>query len=391
LHFGLDFYAKACYKVTMKRYIQEEVVKDLGKKMVFITGPRQVGKTYLAKSLQSNFKSPVYLNYDDIDDALIIQSRTWPQDAGLIIFDEIHKMKEWKKFLKGTFDTRPDNQTILVTGSARLETFRQTGESLPGRYFHYRLNPLSIKELAGTISPSLALSKLNTLGGFPEPFLSDSEDQAKRWRRQYYTNLIREDILDFSKINEIRSIGLLVELLRKRTGSPLSLASLARDLQIAPNTVGKYISILESLYIIFLVRPFHKNIARAILKEPKVYFYDSGYIDGDEGKRLENTIAICLLKHIQYLQDAQGKDTRLHYIKTKGGKEIDFALSQEGTLQQCIEVKLSDAALSNQLKYFQSKLPDIPMVQLVHNLHKEKEVNGISIVSAGNWLAKLSA
>ena len=370
----------------MKRYIHEKVVKDLGKKMVFITGPRQVGKTYLAKSLQSEFDFPAYLNYDDIDDALTIQNRNWPQGAGLVIFDEIHKMKDWKKFLKGTFDTRPSNQTILVTGSARLDTFRQTGESLAGRYFHYRLNPISVKELAETVTPSIAVSKLNVLGGFPEPFLSNSEDEAKRWRRQYYTNLIREDILDFSKINEIRTIRLLVELLRKRVGSPLSL-----DLQIAPNTVRKYVSILESLYIIFLVRPYHKNIARAILKEPKVYFYDSGYIDGDEGKRLENTVAICLLKHVQYLQDTQGKDAGLNYIKTKGGKEIDFALSLEGTLQQCLEVKLSDANLSDQLKYFQPKLPNISMVQLVHNLHREKEINGIPIVSAGNWLAKLSA
>jgi hypothetical protein len=375
----------------MKRYIYEKVVKDLGKKMVFITGPRQVGKTYLAKSIQSEFKSPVYLNYDDIDDALTIQKRTWPQSADLIILDEIHKMKAWKNFLKGTFDTRPENQAFLITGSARLETFRQTGDSLAGRYFHYRLNPISVKELAGNVEPSTAVSKLTMLGGFPEPFLSDSEDEAKRWRHQYYTNLVREDILDFSKINEIRSIRLLIELLKKRVGSPLSLASLARDLQLAPNTVRKYISILESLYIIFLVRPYHKNIARAILKEPKVYFYDSGYIDGDEGKRLENTVAMCLLKHVQYLQDTQGEEINLHYIKTKGGKEIDFVLSREGKLQQCIEVKLSDSNLSNQLKHFRAKLPGIPMVQLVHNLHREKELSGTPIVSAGNWLAKLSA
>jgi len=375
----------------MKRYIYEEIKNDLKKKMVFVTGPRQVGKTYLAKSICSEFKSPTYLNYDDIDDAAIIRNRHWPLNSDLVVLDEIHKMKDWKNFLKGTFDTRPEGQTFLITGSARLETFRQTGDSLAGRYFHYRLNPISVKELYGILSPYEAVSSLNTLGGFPEPFLSGSQEEANRWRRQYYTGLVREDILDFSRIQEIRAIKLLLEMLRKRVGSPISYTSLAGDLQIAPNTVRKYISILESLYIVFSIRPFHKNIARAILKEPKIYFYDSGFIEMDEGHRFENTVATCLLKHIQYLQDAKGRDIHLHYIKTKDGKEIDFAISEKGVLRHCIEAKLSETSLSPHLRYFKNKFPDTPMAQLTHNLRQEKEVNEISIVPAGEWLARLAA
>ncbi|MFH1380495.1 MAG: AAA family ATPase, partial [bacterium] len=236
----------------MKRYLFQPILSDLQKKMVFITGPRQVGKTYLAKEIQTLYKNPLYLNYDNIDDALLIQKRQWPVASDMVIFDEIHKMKSWKKYLKGIYDTKSKKQHLLITGSSRMETFRQTGESLAGRYFHYRLNPLSVAELKQTTKPHDALSSLNILGSFPEPFLSGSEDYANRWRRQYYTDLICEDILDFSRIQEIRSIRLLVELLRKRVGSPISYSSLARDLQIAPNTVKKYISILESLYIIFI-------------------------------------------------------------------------------------------------------------------------------------------
>lgn len=345
----------------------------------------------MSRNIQSGFKKSSYLNYDDVSDGEIIRGRSWPLNAELVILDEIHKMKGWKAFLKGAFDTRPASQSFLVTGSARLETFRQAGDSLAGRYFLYRLNPLSVKELAGAMPPYEALSALNRLGGFPEPFLSASDDEASRWRRQYYTDLVREDILDFSRIGEIRAIRLLLEMLRRRVGSPISYASLANDLQIAPNTVRKYMEILESLHIVFTVRPFHKNIARSLLKEPKVYFYDSGYVEADEGVRLENTAAVSLLKHVQYLQDAKGTEISLHYIRTKDGKEVDFSLAEKGALTHFIEVKLSDDGISRHLSYFKERYQAVAAVQLVHNARSERDIDGISVVRAGEWLGRLSA
>ena len=270
----------------MDRYLSEDVHRDLLKKMVILTGPRQVGKTWVAKALMKEFRRPQYLNYDSLADARIIKNQTWALDTDLLVLDEVHKMKDWKSSLKGTYDTRPEGQAILVTGSARLDTFRQGGESLAGRYFPYRLNPLSVKELKGSVEPREALRLLNHLGGFPEPFLSGSETEAARWRKQYFTDLVREDILEFGRIHEVKAIRLLVEMLRERVGSPISCTSLAGDLQVAPNTVRKYVDILESLCIIFLVRPFHANIARAVLKEPKAYFFDTGYVKGDEGLKL---------------------------------------------------------------------------------------------------------
>lgn len=375
----------------MQRYLYHSILSDLQKKMVFITGPRQVGKTFLAKDIQSLYKNPSYLNYDNIDDALMIQKRQWPLSSDVVIFDEIHKMKSWKKYLKGIFDSKSKQQHLLVTGSSRMETFSQTGESLAGRYFHYRLNPLSVAELKNTVTPQDALASLNVLGGFPEPFLSGSSDYANRWRRQYYTDLIREDILDFSRIQEIRSIRLLVELLRKQVGSPVSYSSLARDLQIAPNTVKKYIFILESLYIIFIIRPYHANIARSIIKEPKIYFYDSGYVEGDEGIRLENSIGMCLLKHVQYQQDIKGKDISLNYIRTKDKREVDFVIAEKGKALTLIESKLSDTKISSNLIYIKSIFKNCHALQLVFNTRTKKEVNGISLFPAADWLAALSA
>jgi len=375
----------------MRRYLHAQILKDLPKKMVMITGPRQVGKTYLAKQIMAEFKTPQYLNADAPEDRSIILGRGWPLNADLLVFDEIHKIKDWKPYLKGVFDTRPGNQAILLTGSARLETFRQTGESLAGRYFHLRLHPLSIKELAGAIPPDEALDKIIRFGGFPEPFLSGSEEEAARWRGQYYTDLIREDIFDIARLHEVREMRLLLEMLRSRTGSPLSYTSLAEDLQIAPNTVKKYVGILESLYILFLVRPFHRRIARSILREPKVYFYDSGFVKDDEGRRFENTCAQALLKHVHYLRDIKGKEIELHYLRTKDKREVDFAIAEDGRISLMLEAKLSDEAPSPHLTYFKELVPEARAVQIVGRLRRESRRQGIDISRAADWLSRLEA
>jgi predicted AAA+ superfamily ATPase len=396
---SLDYFAKGMYFSHMKRYLFNQILEDLKKKTVFITGPRQVGKTYLANQVMENFARPQYLNYDNVNDLRIIKNTSWALNTDLIVFDEIHKMKNWKNYVKGVFDSKPDGQAMLVTGSARLDTFRQTGDSLAGRYLHLRLNPVSVKEISSLVAnPYTALELLNSFGGFPEPLLNgvnlESEKakiESARWKNQYYSDIIREDILEFSRISEIKTMKTLMQLLRTKVGSPLSLNSIANDLQVSPNTIKKYIQILESLYIIFLVTPFHKNIARSIIKEPKVYFYDTSFVEGDEGIRLENTCAVSLLKHVQFLFDAKGENINLHYLRTKENKEVDFAVSRNGELRQIIEVKLSDDRLSSSLKYFANKFKLVEATQLVHNLKQNERRDGIDILRASDWLDGLAA
>ena len=377
----------------MRRYLESSILNDLSKKMVIITGPRQVGKTFLAKQIAEKFRRPQYMNYDNQQDAKIIDNARWSLDSDLLIFDELHNKNNWKSFLKGLYDKRVESQAILVTGSARMETFRQSGESLAGRYYHLRLHPFSVREMKDNMSASEALRRLLTAGGFPEPFLSESETDADRWRKQYFTDIIREDILEFSRINEIRTMKILVEMLRNRVGSPLSLRSLSEDLQVSPNTVGRYVDILSSLFIIFLIRPYHRNIARSIQKEPKIYFYDTAAVIGDEGIKLENAAACCLLKHTHYLQDNSGRNLELAYIRTKEKKEIDFVLVQDDEISELIEVKLSDATPSRELVYFKNKLKKVKAVQIVMNLrdpqyYRDKEIH---IEKAAEYLAALEA
>lgn len=379
--------------VGMKRYLSENIHSDLKKKMVLLTGPRQVGKTTLAKDLMAGYQRPQYLNWDVSDDRRLLLDQSWSPRADILVLDEIHKMPNWKAYLKGVFDGRGERQAILVTGSARMDTFRQSGESLAGRYFQARLHPFSVREWVNLsdAKPDDALDRLIERGGLPEPFLAEENSEAERWRRQYFTDLVREDVLEFSRIQEIRMMRLLVELLRGRVGSPLSIASLARDLQAAPNTVSKYLEILEALYVIFLVRPYHRNVARAILKEPKVYFFDTGYVLGDEGIKWENACATMLLKHSDYQQDVLGMESSLHYVRTKDGAEVDFVLCEAGDPSFLVECKYADNRPSPTLIKFAETFPRAQTIQLVRELRQEEYRRPVSILSGAKWLSELKA
>ena len=375
----------------MNRLIESHLERDLTRKMVFLTGPRQSGKTTLAGLIAEKFPSAQMLNWDVLADRRVILSQSWVPDTKLLVFDELHKMKEWHPWLKGVYDGRAREQAILVTGSARLDVFRQAGESLAGRYFSWHLLPVTVHELVAVtdFSPEEALSRLLERGGFPEPLLADTETDARRWRQLYLDGLIRDDILEFSRIGEVRAMRLFVQMLRERIGSPVSLASIARDLQISPTTLGRYLQILETLHIVFLVRPFHHNIARALLKEPKVYFYDTGLVIGDDGTRFENACATMLYAQIKLMREALGTETSLHYIRNKEGREIDFVICDSGAPLQLIESKWADPKVPKYLATIASRFPRAKATLLVRHLRQREQRGLISVEPAADWLANL--
>jgi len=375
----------------MERYLKEHILNDLTQKIVLLTGPRQCGKTTLSKMLSTDAD---YLNFDNPEHRLGLIERSWDRSKSLIIFDELHKLKNWKSWLKGVYDTEGVSPRIIVTGSAKLDTYRKVGDSLAGRFFQFRLHPLDLKEIKNNLNPgnlTEALDRLMETGGFPEPYLEGTTRFYNRWKRSHLDIILRQDLIDLENVQQITSIETLIQLLRKRVGSPVSYSSLAGDLQCSDKTVKRWLTLLENMYIIFSIKPFHRNLARSLLKTPKYYFYDTGQVIGDAGIKLENLTACALLKEIHYIEDCYGEEARLYYLKTKDGRDIDFFVTRNEEPRLMVEVKWSDTVPSRHFSLFEKHFPGIKKVQIVRHADREKTFpDGTEIRSAHNWLANFS-
>ncbi len=368
------------------RYLYEEILKDLKKKMVFIGGPRQVGKTTLAKNILNRaYSSGRYFNWDFAEDRMGILSAKWHVDDGLVIFDELHKYPHWKNWIKGIYDTNEGDARFLVTGSARLDVYRRGGDSLVGRYHYWRLHPFGFDEYPKKMSEAEVFERLMTVGGFPEPFLDGDARAARRWRRERFDRIVKEDIRDLESVRHISLLDLFIRQLMTRVGSLVVMANIAGEIQVSPKTAGSWLDILERMYLVFAVRPYTQNLPRAVIKPPKVFFYDNGDVIGDEGAVFENLVATHLLKKIHFLEDRDGYRYELRYIRDKEGREVDFVILKEGVLEELIEVKFSDDKVSKHLTYYAEKLNPPKVTQIVAILKHSYSVGKINIVAPGTY------
>ena len=329
-----------------RRYLSDQVEKDLARKMVLLTGSRQAGKTTLARNLPGADLG--YLNWDIPEHRERILRGQLPV-SDLWILDELHKYRPWRNYLKGLYDGRRPGQRILVTGSARLEVYRFGGDSLQGRYHLLRLHPLSARELGTRTAEELR--DLLQLGGFPEPFLSGSEVEARRWSREYRNLLIREEVPALESVQDLGRLELLALRLPELVGAPLSVNALKEDLQVAHKTVSHWIEILERLHAVFRVPPFGAPRIRAVKKEQKHYHSDWSVVP-DPGARFENLVAGHLLKWVHYVQDCEGRDLELRYFRDVDGREVDFVLTENRKPLLCVECKTSDSPIDRGLRYF---------------------------------------
>ncbi len=370
----------------MERYLHAALTADMDRKILLLSGPRQAGKTTLSRMLHEDHQ---YMDHDLSEHRLLLREKSWDRKKALIILDELHKMENWKVWLKGLYDVEGLPPALIVTGSAKLAAFRETGDSLAGRYFHFRLHPIDMKEaLQHTdLGPEEVFERLMHVGGFPEPFLRGSRPWYNRWKRTHVDAILKDDLLTLSSVRDLLSIETLIELLRSRVGSPLSANSLARDLQKTRNTVQHWLELLEDLYVIFRVFPYHRNVARSLLKTPKFYFYDNAMVQGDAGARLENLVACALLKELHRAQDVDGEDLDLHYIRDKDGREIDFLITRDRKPWSMIEVKWSDAAPSANFRRFLAG-ETLQRLQVVGELPQNKSYSdGLRIEEAREFLA----
>jgi hypothetical protein len=381
------------------RYLTKYIVKDLKEKMVFIAGPRQVGKTYLSQYLGKKYFQPYsYLNWDYQPDRKKIISFQLPSDTKLLIFDELHKYKNWKNYIKGIFDKHKADFKILLTGSARLDIYKKSGDSLIGRYHQYTLHPFSLAEIAKTKTSNQPWQKLEfakndktieiignliKYGPFPEPFLKQNEIHWRRWQSEKTDRLIKEEIRDLTVIKDLSALQILVELIPDKVGSLLSINNLREDLEVAHKTLVNYLRILELFYFHFRIYPYSKNNIRSLKKMAKLYLWDWSVIK-DEGAKFENLIASHLLKYAHFLQNSQGLKTKISYLRDNEGREVDFIFTVDDKPWFAVEVKINEE--KSYLGYFKKKL-DIPFVyQVIRKPKIDYFNNEIRIISADKFL-----
>jgi predicted AAA+ superfamily ATPase len=353
------------------RYIEGAVQADLKRKMVFVGGPRQVGKTtfglgFLGKNADESH--PGYLLWDDAQDRERLLRGEIPPDQRLLLLDEIHKFARWRNLLKGMYDKHKSRISLLVTGSARLDYYRKGGDSLQGRYHYHRLHPFSLGEAdpdyaAGTVDQLIAF------GGFPEPFLRSSDQDLRRWQRERRERVVYEDLRDLERVREVSLIELLLHHLPRCIGSPLSVKALSRLLQTSHESVERWISILERLYVCFRVAPFGGGRIRAVRKEKKLYFWDWSEAPKG-GPRFENLTACQLLKYCHGMEDTEGHAMELRFLRDTDKREVDFVVMRNGRPEFAVECKTGESAPSPAARYFRDRT-SIPAFYQVHRGRKD--------------------
>lgn len=370
------------------RYLKGPVEKDLSERMVFVGGPRQVGKTTFALSFlpEPMGNNPGYLNWDNVKVRSLLLKGELPPGESFIVLDEIHKFARWRNLVKGFYDANRSSVSFLVTGSARLDYYRKGGDSLQGRYHYYRLHPFSLLEL----NPSGNKKDLELLlkfGGFPEPVLRGDERFWRRWQRERIQRVIYEDIRDLENIKEISLLELLAEELPNRVGSPLSIKNLKELLQVAHETVARWIEIFERMYFCFRIAPYGPPRIRAVKKEQKLYLWDWSLVT-DPGARFENFVAAQLLKYCHFLEDTEGHKMELQFLRDTDKREIDFVVLKDRKPCFAVECKYGERGLNPAMHYFKERTA-IPQYYQVHMGEKDYLQDGIRVLPVEKFFREL--
>ena len=357
----------------MERYLKAAVLDDLREKMVFLGGPRQVGKTTVALSLLEggNERHPAYLNWDDTASRKALLQGALPSGQSLVILDEIHKYKGWRNLVKGFYDLNKSTRRFLITGSARLDHYRRGGDSLQGRYHYHRLHPFSLYEISKTPTPA-DVRHLLQFGGFPEPFLKGSARHWKRWQRERQSRVVQDDLVSLERVNEVSQLDLLAQVLPARVGAPLSINNLREDLSVAFETADRWIGILENLYFCFRIQPYGLPKLRAARKERKLYMWDWSVCE-NEAARFENLVASNLLKQCHWVEDTEGDRMEVRFVRDSQGRELDFVVVRNGKPEFAVECKTGEKNLSRNIAYFASRT-GIPRFYQVHLGERDYEM-----------------
>jgi len=403
----------------MKRLLYENIWENLSayKQMIFIAGPGQSGKTTFTQMIAENFTNSVYFNWDIIENKnQLIKNPFFYENVNrkdasipLVIFDELHKYSNWKNYIKGVYDRDKKNYKFIVSGSGRLDIYQRSGDSLAGRYLLFYLWPFTLAELANNnlkfnefmknplVIPDTShkirqiWDNLAMFSGFPDPFLNGSEQFYRLWSQTYKKQLLREDIRDLASLRSSDNVEILFSILPSKISSPLSLASLARDLQVSFDSIKKWLEIFERFFMVFRISPWTMKISRAITKEKKVYLYDYGGLESPSAK-FENMVALELWRAVANWNNLGFGNFTLHYVRNREKEEVDFLLANNNSPVLLIETKLSDETPAKSLRKFQNIL-NVPAIQLINKGDICKIISNenqkILLINASCWLSIL--
>jgi len=402
---------------TPTRSISEIIAEDLKTKMVLLAGPRQCGKTTLAKKILTSLPGQI-LNWDIDQDRLRILKKEFEYNQDLWVFDELHKYRRWKNWLKGLYDQFQHEKKILVTGSAKLNVFKKSRDSLQGRYFFHRLHPFTVAELIENRKlsnfsafeqflkspldhkkpPKDLVTSLLKFSGFPEPFLYGSEQRASRWRYNYGQRLIQEDLRQLHDIRQVDRIELLYDRLPEVATSSITMKRLAFDLEVSFESIKSWIEMFDSLYSCFRIAPYGLAKIQAVKKQQKIFLWDWARID-IPGARLESFVALHLLRLIHWAEDVWGEKMELRYYRDQQQHEVDFLIMRKRQPLLAIEVKSSEEETDRGISYLAERVKIPYLFQLYlkgkgergkgENLAKTKSGHKIWKIEVGRFLAGL--
>lgn len=394
--------------MTVGRYLEQPVRTDLGSRIVLVAGPGGVGKTTMAKRVLSAEGGGVYFSWDRRDDRRALREPRWPDHPTLVALDELARRREWENWLAGEFEAHRERLRFLITGSSRLDAHGRGDDPFGGWYRHYRPHPLSVAEVewgrrrsAGAPpapgapldiperTPAGALEALARLGGFPEPFLGQSERAARRRRMERLDRLFREDVRDFEAVRDPWKVETLADLLMDRVGKPLSLNALREDLDASHNAVSHWLDVLERLHHVFRIRPYQpRGVRDAMKKRAKAYLWDWAVVS-EEAVRFENLAASHLLKFCHFLEDGHGRNVELSYLRDAYHREVSFLVSEDRKPWFLVEVHLAEQRVAYPLRYYRDRLLVPHAYQVVAHGRHDFLQDGVRCLPAAKFLAAL--
>ena len=322
---------------------------------VVLLGPRQVGKTTLARKIAADWPGgAVYLDMERpadrrrLDDA---DAYLRAQNGKLVVIDEIHRAPGLFEVLRGIIDDRRAAGErfghFLLLGSAALELMRQSSETLAGRVAYLEIGPVDILEASAA---SLDAQTLWLRGGFPESLLAQGDGPSLDWRRDFIRSYLERDVPMFAPRMPVQTLGRLWTMLAHQQGGLLNQARLAAGLGVSAPTVTRYTDLMVDLQLVRRLAPWSGNVGKRLVKAPKVYVRDSGIVHALLDLETWNDV----LGHpvagpsyegfvIENLIQCAGPRWRPYFYRTHDGAEIDLLLERGGQPEIAIEIKKSSA------------------------------------------------